>query len=84
MGLYIAPLFDPSDVCMTTKFTKVGINSATETELMTLSNIGQSLASSIVSYRQQEGGFLYLEHLMQVSGIGQATFTRIRNYINLT
>jgi competence protein ComEA len=84
MGIYIAPMFDPSDVCMTTKFTKVGINTATETELMTLSNIGQSLASSIVSFRQQEGGFLYLEHIMQVSGIGQATFTRIRNYINLT
>lgn len=83
MAIYIAPIYDPSDVCMTTKFTKIGINSATETELMTLSNIGQSIAKNIIEYRQQEGGFLYLEHIMEVSGVGQATFTRIRNYITL-
>jgi competence protein ComEA len=81
---YIAPIHDPTDVCGTTALIKVGINTANEASLMTLSNVGSSLAKAIVDYRQQQGGFTYLEQIMQVSGIGQSTFTRIKNYITLT
>lgn len=80
---YIAPKFDPSDVCGTSALVKVGINSASKDALMTLSNIGSSLADAIMTYRQQHGTFTHLEAIMDVSGIGQSTFTRIRNYITL-
>ncbi|MEY3431842.1 MAG: hypothetical protein RIS53_740, partial [Bacillota bacterium] len=80
---YIAPAYDPNDVCGTTALVKVGINSASETNLMTLSNIGTSLADAIVDYRQNQGLFQYLEQIMEVPGIGQSTFTRIKNYIHL-
>jgi competence protein ComEA len=81
---YIAPLYDPTDVCGTNVLVKVGINSASKENLMTLSNIGASLAEAIITYRQQHGSFTHLEAIMQVSGIGQSTFTRIKNYITLT
>jgi competence protein ComEA len=81
---YIAPIHDPTDICGTTALVKVGINSANAESLMTLSNIGSSLASAIMDYRQQQGPFTYLEQVMQVSGIGQSTYTRIKNYITLT
>jgi competence protein ComEA len=80
---YIAPLYDPNDVCMSTKLEKVGLNSAPASELTKLSNIGDSIANAILSYRQQHGSFTHLEQVMLVSGIGQATFTRIRNHITL-
>jgi competence protein ComEA len=50
---------------------------------MTLSNIGTSLANAIVEYRQSQGNFTYLEQIMEVPGIGQSTYTRIKNYITL-
>jgi competence protein ComEA len=79
---YIAPLHDPSDVCGTTLLIKVDLNSADKTTLMTLSNIGSSLADAIIGYRQEKS-FTYLEEIMLVSGIGNATFSRIKNYITL-
>lgn len=83
MAIYIAPKFDPSDVCKEQPLPKVGLNSANASEFTQLSNIGQSLADAIITYRQQEGRFTYLEQIMNVSGIGNATFVRIRNYVTL-
>jgi competence protein ComEA len=83
MAIYIAPKYDPSDVCQKEPIAKIGLNSATSQELTQLSNVGQSLAEAILQYRQQEGSFTYLEEIMNVSGIGNATFVRIRNYITL-
>jgi len=80
---YIAPLYDPSDVCGSTLLVKVGLNSADKNSLMTLSNIGSSLADAIILYRTQQGQFRYLEQIMFVSGIGNSTFSRIKNYITL-
>lgn len=80
---YIAPAFDPNDVCGTTPLIKVGINSASESNLMTLSNIGTSLARAMIEYRESQGPFQYIEQIMEVPGIGQSTFTRVKNYIQL-
>jgi competence protein ComEA len=79
---YIGPLHDPSDVCGTTLLTKVDLNHADKNTLMTLSNIGNSLADAIIEYRQEKA-FTYLEEIMLVAGIGNATFSRIKNYITL-
>lgn len=80
---FIGPLYDPSDVCGTTLIIKVNINEADKTTLMTLSNIGSSLAEAIIFYREQQNSFMYLEEIMSVSGIGNSTFSRIKNYITL-
>ncbi len=80
---YIAPKFDPNDVCGTTTLVKVGLNSGNREALMSLSNIGSSLANAIVDHRQTQGSFTFIEQIMDVPGIGQSTFTRIKNHINL-
>lgn len=61
----------------------VNINSATETELVTLPSIGPSKARAIVEYRQQQGGFKSIDDLQQVKGIGPATLEKLRAHVTL-
>ncbi|WP_056989617.1 helix-hairpin-helix domain-containing protein [Lacticaseibacillus camelliae] len=55
----------------------VNLNTATETELQTLSGIGPKKAADIIAYRDQNGGFKAVEDLKNVSGIGDKTFERL-------
>ena len=59
----------------------VNINKATENELMTLPGIGSSRAADIVKYRTDNGSFQTIEDIMKVSGIKEAAFNKIKNYI---
>lgn len=61
----------------------VNINTATKEELMTLNGIGESRAQAIIAYREERGPFLSIEELMQVSGIKEASFEKIRDYITV-
>ncbi len=83
MTYYIAPLFAEDDVCASDPLVKVGLNAGMKEDFMTIDGIGSSIASAIVSYRDDNGPYQYLEEVMDVSGIGNATFIRIRNYITL-
>ena len=60
---------------------KVDINRADKEELTTLSGIGASKAESIISYREESGNFQAIEDLKQVSGIGEATFDQLKDFI---
>ena len=59
----------------------INIYKATAEELMTLPGIGSSRAADIVSYRTDNGRFQTIEDIMKVSGIKEAAFNKIRNYI---
>ncbi|MCR5467643.1 MAG: helix-hairpin-helix domain-containing protein [Lachnospiraceae bacterium] len=61
----------------------VNINTAGQTELMTLSGIGEMKAQSIIEYRQNNGAFKNIEDIMLVSGIGDGCFQKIRDYIKV-
>lgn len=61
----------------------ISINSATKEELITLTGIGEKKASDIIDYRKEQGPFEILEDLMNVSGIGEALFAKIKDYITL-
>jgi len=61
----------------------VSINKATEADLMTLPGIGASKAADIISFREANGGFKSLEELMQVPGIKEGTFNKIKDKIQL-
>lgn len=56
---------------------KVNINTATQTELETLTGIGPSTASKIIRYRNEKGKFKKIEDIKNVSGIGEAKFKKI-------
>ncbi|MGM8213900.1 helix-hairpin-helix domain-containing protein [Virgibacillus sp. W0430] len=60
---------------------KVKINSATESEIITLNGIGPGKAEAIISYRDENGLFRTVEDLLNVSGIGEKTLERIREDI---
>lgn len=80
---YIASRYDVSDICNNTEITKVNINADDADTLMTINGITTSIASSIVSYRIENGQFNTIEDLMDVYGIGNATYRKIRSYVIL-
>ncbi len=61
--------------------SKVNINSATKEQLMTLAGIGESRAEDIISYRSKNGGFKTIEDIMNVSGIKEAAYEKIKEDI---
>lgn len=60
---------------------KVNINTASAEELMTLSGIGESKAESIIRYREENGRFQKIEELMEISGIKEGVFEKIKDDI---
>ena len=83
LSFYIAPKYDNSDVCSLEPIKKVNINTDNETTLATVSGISSTIAGKIVSYRTSNGSFRRIEDVKEVSGIGNATFEKIKNYIVL-
>jgi competence protein ComEA len=61
----------------------ININTASATELETLSGIGEVLAATIIEYRDQNGSFASVDDLMDVSGIGPATLEEIRDQVTV-
>lgn len=61
--------------------TKVNLNTADIQTLMTLNGIGESKAQAILAYREEHGGFSSIEELMDVQGIKEGTFTKIKENI---
>jgi competence protein ComEA len=62
---------------------KVNINTATVEQLDTLPGIGPAIAQRIVDYRQANGPFAEPEDIMNVSGIGPATFEKLQDLITV-
>ncbi len=62
---------------------KVDLNRAGKEELMTLPGIGETKAEAILQYRKEHGPFQTIEELMQVSGIGEALFEKIKNRVKI-
>lgn len=60
---------------------KVNINTATSEELQRLPGVGESIANRILTYRKENGKFSAIEDLKNVSGIGDAKFNNISQYI---
>lgn len=61
----------------------ININQATRDELTTLSGIGESKADAILSYRQEYGPFKSTDELMNVPGIKEGTYMKIKDRISI-
>ena len=61
----------------------VNINTATATELETLPGIGARTAERIIEYRQKKGPFKKIEELMNVQGIGEKSFLKLRSQLTV-
>lgn len=60
---------------------KVNINTAGLEELMTLKGVGESRARAIMEYREQHGSFETPEDIMNISGIKEGVFSKIKDQI---
>ena len=63
-----------------TKNTFININTATKEELMSLPGIGERKADSIIEYRKNKP-FNAIEDIMNISGIKEAAFNKIKDKI---
>lgn len=64
-----------------TKNKKININNATQTELESLPGIGASTAQKIIDYRKEKGKFNRIEDIMNVNGIGESKYKKIKEQI---
>lgn len=62
---------------------KININTATEGELDTLPGIGPARAADIIIYREANGGFKSIEDIKNISGIGEASFEKLKEKITI-
>jgi comEA protein len=61
----------------------VNLNSASVAQLQTLPGIGASTAQRILDYRQKNGSFKKIEELMNVKGIGEKSFLKLKPLITV-
>jgi len=63
---------------------KINITRAEPWLLQALPGIGEVKAQAIVGYRNEHGPFKRIEDLLKVSGIGPATFEKLKDYITVS
>jgi competence protein ComEA len=61
----------------------VNLNTATEAQLETLPGIGPKVAQRIVEFRQKNGSFKKAEDLMNVRGIGEKNFLKLKPLVTI-
>jgi len=61
----------------------VNLNTATLDQLATIPGIGVKTAERIIAYREKNGGFKKIEDLMNVSGVGEKSFLKMKPLITV-
>ncbi len=63
--------------------TPININTATAADLQRLPGIGAKTAARVIEYRQKNGPFKKVEELMNVRGIGERNFLRLKDQVSV-
>jgi comEA protein len=61
--------------------SQVNLNTATQAQLETLPGVGEATAKRIIEYRDKNGGIKKIEELMNVRGIGEKSFLKLKPLI---
>ena len=61
----------------------ININTATQEELQEIPGIGESTATKIIVYRNENGKFNAIEDIKNVNGIGDAKYEKMKEYITI-
>ena len=78
-----APKAPAASKARATTSAPVNLNSATAAQLQTLPGIGASTAQRILDYRQKNGAYKKIEELMNVKGIGEKSFLKLKPLISV-
>ena len=62
---------------------RVNINTARESELMTLPGVGPVYVKRIIVYREKNGPFKSVEEIKRIKGIGEKTFLKMKRYLTI-
>ncbi len=62
----------------------IDINTAAKEQLMTLAGIGESKAMAIIAYREEHGRFKKIEDIMNITGIKDGVFDKIKSQIRVS
>lgn len=81
MAIFFVPNFLDNNIALAAD--KVNINTANATELDTIPEVGPATATKIIAYRETIGPFLVIEDIMKVSGIKQASFDKMKDFITV-
>ena len=61
----------------------ININTASAADLQRLPGIGAKTAGRVIEYRQKNGPFKKVEELMNVRGVGEKNFLKLKNQISV-
>lgn len=73
----------PDNIANSSNSTKVNLNTATKEELMSLRGVGESKANAIIEYRTSVGPFRTIEDVMNITGIKEGMFNKIKDNITV-
>lgn len=60
---------------------KINLNTASLEQLMEIPGVGESKARAILDYREANGGFSSIEEIMNIEGIKEGVFSKMKEYI---
>ena len=81
MVLSLSPVAFAQDKAPAADKPAVNLNTATVAQLETLPGVGRATAQRIIEYREKSGGFKKIEELMNVRGIGEKSFLKLKPMI---
>jgi competence protein ComEA len=63
--------------------TPVNLNTATAADLQALPGVGAATARLIIEHREKNGGFKKVEELMNIKGIGEKSFLKLKPMVTV-
>ncbi len=79
LGLAIGPVSALAQKAGPASAEKINLNSATVEQLQSLPGIGPAIAKSIIEYRTKVGKFNRIEEIINVKGVGEKKFQKIKD-----
>ncbi len=79
LGLLLTPVAALAQKGKAVSTEKVNLNTATLEQLQTLPGIGPAMAKRVIEYRSKVGKFTKIEEIINVKGIGEKKFQKIKD-----
>ncbi len=83
LSLAIGPVSAAAQKAAPATAEKINLNSATAEQLQSLPGIGPATAKSIIEYRTKVGKFNRIEEIINVRGVGEKKFQRIKDRLTV-